>query len=33
VITSNNILRDPRFLQNSVWQAPREVRVGFKLTF
>ena len=32
-ITSNNILRDPRFLQNSVWQAPREVRVGFKLTF
>jgi hypothetical protein len=32
-ITANNILRDPRFLQNSVWQSPREVRLGFKLMF
>jgi hypothetical protein len=32
-ITDNNILRDPRFLQNSVWQSPREVRLGFKLIF
>lgn len=32
-ITANNILRDPRFLQDSVWQAPREVRFGFKLMF
>lgn len=33
VINANNILRDPRFLQDSVWQSPREVRIGFKLTF
>ena len=32
-IATNNILRDPRFLQDSVWQAPREVRIGFKLMF
>ena len=32
-ITTNNILRDPRFLQDSVWQTPREVRIGFKLMF
>jgi hypothetical protein len=32
-INANNILRDPRFLKDSVWQAPREVRLGFKLTF
>jgi hypothetical protein len=32
-IAANNILRDPRFLQDSVWQAPREVRIGFKLMF
>jgi hypothetical protein len=28
-----HILRDPRFLQDQYWQAPREIRVGFKLIF
>jgi hypothetical protein len=32
-IAARNILRDPRFLQDSVWQSPREMRVGFKLIF
>jgi hypothetical protein len=32
-ITQLNILRDPRFLQDSVWQLPREARIGFKLMF
>jgi hypothetical protein len=32
-INERNILRDPRFLQDSTWQLPREVRVGFKLIF
>lgn len=32
-INSLNILRDPRFLQDFYWQAPREIRLGFKLMF
>ena len=28
-----NITRDPRFLQDHYWQAPREMRFGFKLIF
>ena len=27
------IRRDPRFLQDSAWQLPREMRIGFKLIF
>jgi hypothetical protein len=27
------IRRDPRFLQASAWQLPREIRIGFKLIF
>jgi hypothetical protein len=32
-ITSLNITRDPRFLQDHYWQAPREIRLGFKVIF
>ena len=32
-ITALNILRDPRALQPSGWQAARDVRLSFKLTF
>jgi len=32
-ITDRNILRDPRFLQANYWQAPREIRLVFKLMF
>jgi hypothetical protein len=32
-IAARNILRDPRFLQDSNWQAAREIRVGLKLMF
>jgi hypothetical protein len=32
-ITALNILRDPRFLQANAWQAARDIRVNFKLTF
>jgi hypothetical protein len=32
-IDSLGILRDPRFLQASAWQAGRDVRISFKLMF
>jgi hypothetical protein len=33
ISSTAGIRRDPRFLQPSVWQAAREIRVGFKLIF
>jgi hypothetical protein len=33
LINSRNIARDSRFLQDYYWQAPREIRLGFKLIF
>jgi hypothetical protein len=33
LINTLNITRDPRFLQDQYWQAPREIRFGFKVIF
>ena len=33
IIAARNIRRDPRFLQADTYQAPRTIRVGFKLIF